>query len=302
MTKAIFFSLLIIYWSSFVGAFDRTLILNLDVSGTLIFMDLSANKDLKLCLNTLLAKNNYYTWEKGGTMQSFYDFAKEKYPNDKKARVALLSNFFEKYKRTFPSLELDYLVLEDRAPKNDQPIFSSFFMMLSELERQNIKYHIVLRSYGVHLKDVTNTLAREKGFSFKFAEFDNDKLILESGKIIENHHEIAQYINETPFLAIQDHYESWEQAKNHWQFGKKFYFEPSDSILPLFFDDNIVLEMDENNNENIIRPINLSTGDVHPNKLVNETQIFKIDTYQAILDKWYYVDIISRVVAVHEKK
>lgn len=182
MMKAIFFGLLIIYWSTFVGAFDRTLVLNLDVSGTLIFMDLSANKDLNLCLNTLLAKNNYYTWEEGSKMQSFYDFVKEKYPNDKKSRIALLANFFENYKRTFHSLELDYLVLEDRAPKNDQPIFSSFFMMLSYLERQNIKYHIVLRSYGVHIKDVTETLGREKSFSFKFAEFDNDKLVLENGR------------------------------------------------------------------------------------------------------------------------
>ena len=115
-------------------------------------------------------------------MQSFYDFVKEKYPNDKKSGIALLANFFENYKRTFHSLQLDYLVLEDRAPKNDQPIFSSFFMMLSYLERQNIKYHIVLRSYGVHIKDVTETLGREKSFSFKFAEFDNDKLVLENGR------------------------------------------------------------------------------------------------------------------------
>ena len=60
--------------------------------------------------------------------------------------------------------------------------------------------------------------------------------------------------------------------------------------------------MDENNNENIIRPIDLVAGNVHPKDLVNKTQIFKVDTYQAILDKWYYIDIISRVVAVHEKK
>jgi len=289
------FILVISLFAFITQAYNGRLILNFDINHTMIATDAAAGSNLDEGIASIVAKEHRGIWAPNQKSPlSYYDYVKSSYP-DKELRKKMLLQFVSS--GLSPNAQEDFAHIRSKLTAQPTEVFSSFFQMIAYLNENNIKYNIVLRTFGSDLEATIKVLSTELRVTFATARFQNGKLILSSGIILQDPQKIFHYMSATPYLAIQDEYEPWHAAQEHWSAGKLFYLnddEDRNNILPLFFDDNIEAAPAENN---IVCPIHRISGEkIYPGAYYNK-QLFKVETYQAIINDGYFINLVKQVLS-----
>lgn len=281
----------------------RKFIFQFDVNGTVMAKsDRSAGKGLAKCSYDALAKSAKYhrTWNAGASERSSYaHHLLEKFPGvrNKELRESLLEQFPTSFANGSWDVESQLEEERDRVKQtlteNPYVLLPSVRSFLEMLHKNKIPHHLVLRSFGTDISSCTEEISQLRQCSFEFAKFKNDTLVIlnQQNSVVSDPIEIQHYINTTPYLAIQDEWKKWDAADNHRRYGKPFFFEvvpdphdPSVDLVPVFFDDNIGPWESETSIVSL-------RGANHNQKReqLYDTQLFPVDTFQAVLDDEYYV-------------
>lgn len=310
----LFLTLLVfnIIWIAPLSALEKTqttLLLHFDINKTLIAVDPASNQTLDQILNALLAEKYTYKWsseiEKPISYQDYVEnhlFPGPSYDQDlKKKRRALIGNFIHFMRETHHPLESQvveaYHNLDTKL--REKYLFSSFLNLIDKLKTQEIKFHIILRTFGNDLDTVIAAVAQafpDQQFLAK-GNFFEGKLHLASDTsnfILEDLSEAYIFFKTHGHIAIQDNWEEWNNQHENKEYAKRFPIDLEDrETLSLFFDDNIKEKKDSV--ENIVTPVNIKTGELLDiSQLIEQKHIFRVNTFQAILDDNYFIDLINQ--------
>lgn len=262
-----------------------------------------------------------------GANISYYEYIKKKYAPPKGATEDQVKQSKKERDEKYCSFVKDYdqesggdlgraleLMVKAREEQKTE-VFDSFFVLLQYLDEKKMPYHIIFRSFGTDLDEISKILENKLGVGFVKGFIINDELkmlakgaeVLEKKvdeipndlvtKVIKDPKEMKEVLDQTPFLAIKDYFAPWGKSGEAWQDGKIFFSSTKNSlgepILPIFFDDNVVLNFKK---YNIVRPVKIVDGklelDDNPNRLI-DTQVFKVETIFAMLYKNYFVELVG---------
>jgi len=284
------------------------LILNFDINKTLIASDKVGNKTVEDVINELLAEKYIALWDPTLLEEmSFDDYInKIMIPGPKndselrRQRKCYLQHFLDYLRENnSPLYELafsDYEIALKVLAASQGDIFPSFYRLIEKLNEQQISYSIILRSFGLELFDVKQEInSFHEGLIGRTAEFQKGKLYLDSGKVIEEGHEIYCTLRSIGHIAIHDDWNHWNSNGLAVHQSKPFYVDREDfETLSIFFDDNID-EADSINN--IISPIDANTNEAIPIVEVVESGLaVHVDTLEAILNNNYFIDRVEEAV------
>lgn len=302
--KAVLF---FIFITAFLNA-EPHLILHFDINKTIIATDSVNKKTVEEILNELLSLKYCDCWEKNVKSPiSFANYVKEylvpgsdQDPHIQNLRRFHLAHFLDYLKdNAHPHYQQAYLEYQ-RAFKSlkecETHIFPSFYTLLADLDKNNISYTIILRSFGNEISLVTNEINKTYKVMFqrtaKFREgkftFDDNEMWIECPQII------YQTLLKNTHLAIHDDWTYWNRHNKSALKGKPFLIERDDpSVLSIFFDDNICHQSDIN----IIAPYDIAKRELIPiPELIESGHAICVDTLQAINDKNYFVDLLHKTL------
>ncbi len=284
------------------------LLLNFDINKTLIAQDKATNKSVEDTLNQLLAEKTKACWDdtllEPISYQRYVGILLPGREDDlplKKRRLEYLNHFVDHLKDQnhllYQEVASTYHTALNILQESGGKVFPSFYRLINELDKKDISYSIILRSYGVEVFEVAEEikLFQNKVFS-RFGTFREGKLsTMESEKMHEEPYAVYEVLRSSGHLAIQDDWKHWVKGKMEGKYGKPFYIDQEDpDTISFFFDDNIYLD---DRKENIVAPINAKTGEVIPiSSLITSSQIVSVDTLEAILDENYFLDLIEKAL------
>jgi len=281
-----------------------TLILNFDLNGTILAEDSAAGKNRDCYLSEILARRTKSRWEGGLPKEiTYFEYLEEK-GVPWKTKDEMLCRFSNDYDHYFNgTLKKQEKELSDALDRMDTKIFESFFRLLAHLDSEGLRYRVVLRSFGTDVTKAIEILENKLNIRIVRGEFNNGALsIFDDNKEeqYKNLQEIEEVINQADFLAITDEYEPWSKSGKKWTHGKKFFpSKGKGAYLPLFFDDNVVLNHPD---KGIVHPILFSSSGslslTTPAELIHN-QLFQIDTSEAILDPNYFISLTEKALAIH---
>ncbi len=307
----ILFFLLITFSAHVNGA--PHLILHIDVNQTLVATDKAGDKSVENSLNEMLAKKYLGRWDPNLPEEvSFYHYVNkimipgpaydsELYKQRKRYIQHFLDYLQEHNNPLYESALSDYKSALKVLNSSESTVFPSFYCLIEELNKQQISYSIILRSFGKELLDVRKEINSHcNGMISQTAKFQEGKLYLDNGKVIENGQEIYLALKGIGHVAIGDDWNYWNSHGLTAQHGKPFYIDRSDmKTLSIFFDDHI----DETDPiKNIICPLDAKTNQLIPIKELAELGLaVHVETLQAILNKNYFIDHVEKAVANHRR-
>ncbi len=284
-------------------------ILHFDVNKTLIATDEGTHKTIEDVLNELLAEKYISRWDE--TLEeeiSFDSYVRQVLvPGShddlllRALRRKYLDHFLDYlhehahplYEQVFMDYETALAVLKMSQGK----VFPSFYRLIDELERRQISYSIILRSFGQEVFAVQKEIENFCKTAFAHqGRFQRGAFHLHTGEIIENSSTIYELFRDAGHIAIQDDWKHWAMHGLIGKYGKPFPLNLQDSTtISLFFDDHIRPD-DPAVKVNIIAPLEASTGELIPIHLINHKNAIRVDTLKAILDADYYLNIIQKTI------
>lgn len=308
--KLVVSSLLFLVLSSLTLYSSETphLILYVDVNETIIASDMAGGKSIDNVMNELLAKKYKYCWDTTGRNPiSYTEYVKtvlhpgnDLYDNSlRDLRRKRLHSFIEFLATNnhplYSQVKHDYDKALAVLEKSPSKVFPSFYRLLDELKRQGLSHSVFLRSYGHEVMDLADEIDSYYGPVFELkAQFSGEDLHFANGEKYSGHSEIYTALKKVRFGAIRDDFNYWFAHGISGHYAKPFYIDAADEdILSIFFDDNITKTHDEN----IVRPIDVSTGDLYPiQDLLHSGQAVRTDTLEAILNENYFIEKVIQAL------
>jgi len=187
---------------------------------------------------------------------------------------------------------------EQLKAKSGCQIFPSFFTLLKKLKELNIRFVVLLRTYGRNLQEVAEEIGKHPdGVVFtKYGKFSDGKLHLENSKSLNSTKKIFNtFLHTQNHFAIQDNWPEWNSDDERARSGKPFIFDASGKMhgvknLSLFFDDNYTAE-----EKDILTPIEVH-GQTVSNTTIQNQLAFRVDPVEAILDNNYYIKLVTHAL------
>lgn len=312
--KILFTCLILFSFSSLQGV--EKLLLHMDVNKTLIAVDPASNQTKEQILNAILAEKYTYKWAPELKEAVSYQTYVEDYllPGPsydqvlKKKRRELINQFVSFLQKTHHPLEKQVVEAyhELYVDLEGVFIFPSFLKLIEWLKVQGIQYRIILRTFGNDLDAVVSSIAQAfpgdcfvaKGY------FEKGKLYVSnqtSRCFFENFLETYLFLKSVPgHLAIRDNWIEWHEHHESREYGKKFPIDLEDKeTLSLFFDDNVKDNPDSP--VNIVDPIDVRNGKhLNISQLIQQKIIFRVNTFQAIIDENYFIDLMKQSLEARE--
>jgi len=282
------------------------LMLHFDINKTLIASDRAGGKSTENVLNQLLSAKYQDCWDSSIEEAISYDdyvrnvlFPGPEYDLElKKQRKNYLDHFVgylrERNHPFYPECIKTYNAALKVLQNSKGDVFPSFYRLLEELERRNISYKIILRSFGEEVFEIAEEInANYKDIITNFGSFKKGTLILDSHEVGCNPTAIYEALRSAGHAAIRDDWQYWMEGNMDGKFGKPFFLDQSDNnTLSFFFDDNIYLDDRE---KNIVAPIDAKTGKpIAIAELAALHRVICVDTLEAILNERYFVNLIQR--------
>lgn len=288
------------------------LLLHFDVNGTLILKDTSKHADDGQMLTSVLAENTYAVWDQAHGRMSFKEYVYNiLLPGDKsdqalkKERQSVVGRFFEwMEERNHPVREKALAERERIKEKFTDPetrkinftVFMSFYQLLEKLRANKIPFVIILRTFGDDLKEVTEEIGTHPlGVRFaRWGKFDGENLQLDKEGTVDTVSKIFDtFLKSQEHFAIRDNWKKWNSDGERGRSGKPFVFDLDGNRhevrnLSLFFDDNITGE-----EKDIVNPVEIHGRKVS-GKDLQDKQVFRVNTVQAMLDDDYYVKMVRQ--------
>ena len=308
---------LLVHSSVSLQALEK-IILNMDVNNTLIATDSSADRNLDQTLNYLLAGEFVYLWSSELTEPISYRAYVEEYlaPGDaddlevKRRRKILFSQFLSfLQKNSHPlanEVSVSYQNLKNKL--KDCVVFPSFLNLIAWLKKEELPYRIVLRTFGGDIDLVVASIAETFPHEDFCARGKFEKGVLHLAKqseefSLDQWEKIYDFITTAPaHVALQDDWKIWVDKHRMREFGKKFFLNSEDGeTLSLFFDDNV--NTDATSLHNIVDPVDVKTHEhLDIAELIAEKKLFRVNTYQAIIDDDYFIKLVSEAIELSEIK
>ncbi len=296
------------------GLFSETphLILNFDVNKTLIASDKTENKSLEDVINELLSRKYFACWdERVEEPISFDAYVKEVLmPGEehniklKMERLVHLTHFLDYLADCNHPL---YSVVEEQfthiiTTLKGEHIFPSFFRLLDDLEKKEIKYTLFLRSFGKEVFEVKNEINCKTNDLFqKEGTFRKGILQIQENASYETPEKIYQFFTSNQHAAIHDDWPYWVAGEMEAKYGKPLYINCEDpNTLSIFFDDNIKIDSYD---KNIIAPLNCKTGEaLSIQEMLKTKQMIFVDTLEAITNENYFIERLQEALDEHAKR
>lgn len=284
------------------------LILYFDINKTLIASDKAGNKSVNDVVNELLGEKYAACWDESLEDPITFDVYVNKIlvpgPKDdeelRSQRKFYCQHFIEYLHAhnhlLYKTILQDYEDVLAALNTSNGIVFNSFYFLLNHLDKNEISYSIILRSFGEEVFEVKEEInALHKMLFSQTGQFCEGKLILEGNKLIEGSSTIYTYLRRIEHIAIHDDWNYWYRNKMSAKEGKPFYIDYEDNeTLSIFFDDNI---NENDSHSNIIAPLNAATGElISIEELVESGQAVRVDTLKAILNDNYYINHVEEAI------
>jgi hypothetical protein len=302
---------LIFIFSVFLSAENPHLLLHFDINKTLIASDKAGGKSVDNIINELLADKFSACWDPSIKEPiTFDDYVRNVLVPGSKDDLSLreerkkwLAGFLDylcdKEHPLYLPVLAEYTAAKTVLQNTDRMVFPSFYHLIEELDRKEISYSIILRSFGHEVFEVRDEIDRMCGGYFfdHSGEFKEGDLYVADAFTLSHHH-IYHIMRHWGHLAIHDDWNYWVSEDMWGHYGKPFYVDLDDpSTLSIFFDDNIRLG---NPRTNILSASHAKTGEfLLVDDLVSKGQAVRVDTMEAILDKDYFVDLVMKAMVLH---
>lgn len=281
------------------------LVLHIDVNKTIIAEDIANGKTLDDILIQSLAKSYKAQWSKSLSQPITYVQYVKDYlvPGDRSdkgvrnLRNTAILGFLEFLKTNqdpqYNIIKKRFDIMRKKVLHQPGKIFTSFYNLISYLEKNNITHSIILRTFGTDLDDISHELAKQINFEFEWeGYFIGNTLYITSlktheQKILKTIEDIHTFFKTCGHAKIKDDFTYWNSNHEKAEYGKLFPIATHDTTIKvIFFDDNA--------EDNIINPRHHQTGnfiDIGP--LITHRFICPVDTLLAIEDDEYFIKHIT---------
>jgi hypothetical protein len=276
------------------------LVLYFDINKTLIASDKAANRSIDNVLNEMLAANYEAVWDEKVSSPITFEAYAAKMTNSREEKLAFMHGFMDHLREyihpLFPLIMRDYLTALTILDSYEGMVFPSFYCLLDFLDEEQIPYSIILRTMGGERAEVQEEIEQRRSLAFVRGKFLEGSLIIEGEEPISNPSAIYQRLKKVENAAILDDWAFWNAHQGESAQGKPFYVDQEDKeILPIFFDDNI-----SKSSKSIIAPMDSITGELIPiEELMESGQAVCVDTWEAILNPNYYIDLVKGAMKKH---
>lgn len=290
----------------------KKVIINMDVNGTIIFGGTISGRTLEQSVILALADDFKDKWDNTINKPiSFSEYVNLKLPGSSKDEELKKKREQEKFAfldfletENHPLKKLAYKRYKTMMKKlnlQKGTVIDSFYKLIEYLEANNIKFSIILRSFGVDTDNVMEEVNKHLGMRF-FENRNDFRGILRLIDVLPALEKLAylkqlyNFIKTTPNIGVRDDYCYWDSNKQCQRFSKPFPVDNTDSsVIQIFFDDNVRLEPESN--VNIIHPIDVNTGkSINANELIKRHMIIQANIVQALLDDDYFVKAIQALL------
>lgn len=177
--------------------------------------------------------------------------------------------------------------------KQETQIFKSFYRLIEFLQKENISYTLVIRTFGSEASEIAEELNERFG-----DDFLTDFRTLKRGDIQGTESNLYEVIaNAGHHLVIRDDWEWWFEHGQHWKYGKPFPVDLSDpQRISLFFDDNAKVDS-LFSQENIVYPYDAVNGKpIFPDELIKQGRLLPVEMLKALFDEDYYIRFVEKAL------
>lgn len=274
---------------------EKHLLLFVDINGTITVSDSAKSQNTDAALNKLLAENTTGIWESNTTQMSYRKFVDTKYKDAKKdERENYYVNFIKHLEESEHAEAKNIKKVFNELKENlkNKNIFSSFTRLIEKLNKEQVKYSVILRTFGNDLDSTIEELKKETGIEFKQnASFE--KHSIKEHKISDTK-EMIDFFKQG-HRGVKDEHAYWsKEHKETYAGGKPYPIHLDDSqTISIFFDDNAlwkqILSVKLHGNE-VLNQESLQK------ELASQNRIISVDTLKAIHDSNYFINIVENVL------
>ena len=266
------------------------LILFFDINGTIMLEDSKQGKDLEIAVCQMLAENYSAIWDKNQKESMTYRKYVEKHlapGNDNDCEIEAVRHRYYRHFIHFlhdsehplhAEIAAKHKKIKDNFPAGKK-IFASFIALIEYLEKNNIKFSVIFRSFG---NDVDNIIAELKERtslkSFSRSELSREYLnnlnAAEAAKMLST-------INPGEHGAWQDNWPYWNQKSETFEGGKPFLIDFNHpNQIAMFFDDHaknkqiicVKPTQEGNFNQRLLQEKLIDAGRIVPVKKLNASE------------------------------
>lgn len=284
---------------------QKHLILFFDINGTMFMGDTAKGESLRVTALKSIAEKHVAVWDEALSAKTatFKDFVEKILaPGEKRdERVQQLrQHHYDNFiafltARKHPLLatvKSDFDLIMTNL--DGSPIPRSFIKMVDHLNRSNIPYTIVFRTFGDDLAEVKAVLAEKLNLTLSFdAKFFDGKLHSQQGGVIESPQAMLDTLQPGMHGAWSDNFKDWQAAKQYCTGGKPYPLTRSGDKVVMICDDNVskeiirIVEANENHSRERQQQIQA--------ELIDQGLIVSVDSYEVCINENYFIEKIAKV-------
>lgn len=293
----------------------KSIVIHLDINGTLILMDTATNKSAREGINEALAKRIITYWPEQNEPCSFFDYVYNTLVpgkiNDKTKkterdeRVTHFEDFVKEHQLPFFEVMnkvIDIAVKKIEALNAEQKsIVPSFYHMITHLKDHDVNFSIQLRTFGKDLKKTKEEIENSTDIQFKnHINLENNDLYEKNDKGLLDfkNGEFEKFAASfTHHSTVQDYYGRWNTGGETGLYGKPFPVINTHEQTSIFFDDNAESPKEGKQVKVIVGPQDAATGKhLNIEELKTRGLIVKADALEALLDPNYFTNKVFSVM------
>lgn len=285
----------------------RTVIIHLDINGTIMAADLVQGKTGKIAVTQEFAKKTVGVWHPGLPEMRYQDYVEqhvipglEADQSIKKQRRELYLNFMNMIQESqHPSLERiqqNYNNLIGILKQQQDPLYPSFWRLIDWAQRSSHDVRVIFRSFGKDIPEVIKLL-EDKGHSL------TNTFCYENGQLYRGYFEDTDFVKDKAchdlsqtfahkFNAIKDDWKLWNNNQEQETYAKPFHY--IEGVISMFFDDNA-------KEKQIIAPkgFTLHNGtSLKTEDLLNTGHIVAVSPLKAMIQPDYFVKKIEALLNI----
>ncbi len=178
--------------------------------------------------------------------------------------------------------------------KQETQVFTSFYRLIEFLQKENISYTLVIRTFGSEASELAEELNERFGDGYL-----TDFRFVKRGNLQGTESNLYDLVsNADHHLVIRDDWHWWYEHGQDWKYGKPFPVDLNDPHrISLFFDDNAKTDPFFPQ-ENIVSPYDAGSGNpISPDVLIKQERLFPVEMLEALCDEDYYIRFVERALS-----
>ena len=292
---------------------ETVLVIHVDINQTIVPVDTVQQKGAPDVIAHALAKFMTCKWDDDTNPMSYHDYvfnvaipgprSDRALKKQRKERVVQFVDYLEEIDHPFASqtrvTHATALQIIADSSTAERRVVPSFYKLIEVLQREKIRFRIVLRSFGNEVNTVAEELTRNAHIAFRRGSFT-----------AHGFHEVGKEdlmplgatdtfkLFQQSSWAVQDDWAYWNSREEQFQYGKLFPYHVSEYVHPMFFDDNI---FSASSKTNIVCPFDFvpaENGDI--DELISKRILVPTDLVASVFDENYFINHVARSLELRE--